>query len=77
MKKSNIFEKYDFFGKKLQKLEKLQFSFDHSFMSFYPILTLIPWIFQKLLKVFKKIKFEVAQLHFVCFPSAFCLINML
>ena len=43
-----------FFWKK--KHQKLQFSFYHSFMSFYPFLTLAPSKFQKLVLFFKSVK---------------------
>jgi hypothetical protein len=40
-------------------------------MSFYSILPLIPYFFSILLLLAEKIKFEVGQLHFVCFPVHF------
>ena len=39
-----------------KKLKKLQFSFYHSFMSFYSFLTLIPSKFQKLALFFESVK---------------------
>jgi len=38
--------------------------------SFYPILTLIGYIFQKLPVVFKKVEVEVGQLHFEVFSTS-------
>jgi hypothetical protein len=40
-------------------------------MSFYSILTLIPYFFSILILLAEKIKFEVGQLHFVCFSVHF------